>query len=269
MPSALQRFASASDIRFNYTRLHANGVENTGFLGWPLLALLGGLSVWLLLRRERFIWWWIPTALFTVALSLGSPMQVDNRHTLIHPGLWHLVRNLPLLKGVVPVRFTLITTMLVALLLGWGLSRLPKGRFAAVGVLALLAAMIPLIPAHQYREIQWVQTPKFFTTDARNRIAPGAVVMTLPVSNKPSDGSRAMVWQMRAHLRYKLVGGWGVFARGNKGSYSSQLPSFWRLLDWALISTPATAECAVMRAPQRRWKIRDARPRPFQRFCGV
>ena len=49
-PSVIELFASDADVRANY-RFHSDPVENTGYLGWPLLLLLIGLCVWSMVRK--------------------------------------------------------------------------------------------------------------------------------------------------------------------------------------------------------------------------
>jgi hypothetical protein len=231
VPGEMQYFASQHDIYLNKYSMPANGIENTGYLGWPLLAVVLASCVWLIVRRERFLWWWLVTTGATVIFSLGTVVEIDDNHIIRASGPWSWVRNAPLLNGVVAVRFTLITTLLVVLLLAWTLARLPRGKWRTIGVVVVLAAMVALWPSRRATQIQRVVTPRFFTTAALDRIPAGATTLLLPVTNNPNDGARVMLWQERAHQRIKVVGGWGVFVRDGKASYDSYLPEFVGTLD--------------------------------------
>jgi hypothetical protein len=231
VPGRFQHFSTAWDRQYFQTRLPANGIENTGYLGWLLIALIIGTCIWLGAVRDRFVWWWLITAVLTVALSLGTPAELDSRHQLTGHSPWAAVQKLPLLKGVVPVRFTLITALLVVLLLGWGLARLRPGLPAAIGVVAVLLCYVTLWPAGHYTKFQKVQTPAFFTSSAVQRLPAGTNALLLPVTTDPEDGARVMVWQLRAEMRFKIAGGWSVFSNGGRMTYQPQLPGYLGLLN--------------------------------------
>jgi hypothetical protein len=237
-PGVLQYYAGHDDIAANAT-FPANGVENTGYLGWPLLVLALGICAWLIVRRERAAYWWLITAVVTVALSLGTPIDVNGHR--VGGGPWGLLRKLPLLDGTVVVRFTLITTLLVALILAWGLARL-RGRAFAVGVVVVAAALIPLRPANRYDGILDFTPPRFFTTSAVKAIPSGSRVYVMPYLGRPQPAARVMAWQLRTHLRFDLIGGYSVFNYNGQMSYVAALPKFaFVLSDVGTSGTPPNA----------------------------
>jgi hypothetical protein len=234
----LQYYAGHDDIAANAT-FPANGVENTGYLGWPLLVLALGICAWLIVRRERAAYWWLITAVVTVALSLGTPIDVNGHR--VGGGPWGLLRKLPLLDGTVVVRFTLITTLLVALIVAWGLARL-RGRAFAVGVVVVAAALIPLRPANRYDGILDFTPPRFFTTSAVKAIPSGSRVYVMPYLGRPQPAARVMAWQLRTHLRFDLIGGYSVFNYNGQMSYVAALPKFaFVLSDVGTSGTPPNA----------------------------
>jgi hypothetical protein len=226
-PSGLMYYTSSDDVAAN---LHfpANGVENTGYLGWPLVVVCLGVCAWLIVRGERFAYWWLITAAVTVGLSLGTPIDLNGHQA--GSGPWTLLRKLPLLEGAVVVRFTLITTLLVALILAWGLARL-RGRALAVGIAVAVAALIPLRPVGRYGAVLDFTPPRFFTTSAVHEIPQGAPTYVMPYDGDPQPAARVMAWQIRAHLRFHLIGGYSVINHRGRMSYMASLPRFATLLN--------------------------------------
>lgn len=248
-PGVLQYYASPSDVAAN-AAFPANGAENTGYLGWALIGVLVAMCVAMMIRRQRFAYWWLITTLGAIALSLGTPVEVDGNE--VGPGLWALLRRLPTFDGVVVVRFTLITTLLVALMLAWGLAKL-RGRTLAVGLVVVAAALVPLRPYARYNGILPITTPRFFTTSAVNQIPAGATAFLLPYEPKPQPMAKVMVWQIRTHLRFKIIGGYSVFNRHGRMTYASDLPEFAKVL--VAVGTtgqrPSAAQVAAGRASVR------------------
>ncbi len=253
-PSGLQYYASDADVVANKA-FPANGVENTGYLGWALIAVVLAMCIALMIRRERFAYWWLATALVTVALSVGTPVVVNGHE--IGPGLWALLRRLPTFDGVVVVRFTLITTLLVALLLAWGLARL-RGRAYAVGLIVVAAALLPLRPHARYNAILPITTPRFFTTSAVHEIPSGVNVFVMPYVSRPQPMARVMVWQIRTHLRFHLIGGYSVFNRHGHMTYGADLPAFAKVL--ASVGTTGQRPSA-QRVSDARASVRQSRAR--------
>jgi len=219
-PSLLQYYSSRADVRANLT-FPANGAENTGYLGWPLIIAALAVCIWYTVRRERFAIWWLLTALSVAALMLGSPIDVNGHATIRGP--WALVRRLPLMGGALAVRFSLMMLLLVAGLIAWTLARL-HGRALVAGVLVAVAVLIPLRPVVPIHGSLLPPTPRFFTTSAVDVIPRGAVTAVLPQAGFPHN--EAMVWQVRTHLRFNLVGGYSVFRVHNHATYVADLPPF-------------------------------------------
>jgi hypothetical protein len=245
-PGVQQYYASSADIAANKS-FPANGVENTGYLGWALIAVVLVTCGAMIIQRQRFAYWWLLTTLATIGLSLGTPVVVNGNE--IGPGPWALLRRLPTFDGVVVVRFTLVTTLLVALLLAWGLARL-RGRAYVVGLIVVAAALVPLRPYGRYNAILPISTPRFFTTSAVHQIPSGATAFLMPYEPRPQPMARVMVWQIRSHLRFRIVGGYSVFNRHGRMTYASDLPDFAKMLI-AVQNTgqrPTAAQLAAGRA---------------------
>ena len=81
-PSGLQYFAPHADVVANRS-FPANAIENTGYLGIPLIILVIVIVVWLIRRKDRFAYWWLLTAAAAVVLSFGTRLWVDGHLTKI------------------------------------------------------------------------------------------------------------------------------------------------------------------------------------------
>lgn len=267
-PSLLQHFASAADVHAN---LHygANGAENTAYLGWFLIIVCLGLSAWLIRDGDRFGLWWLLATGSTVLLSFGRSIHL-NGHELIR-GPWSAYKLIPFMSSAQPIRLSVVTILLVAWLIARSLARLQQ-RAAAAGfgsigrvgklvaplaVAAVLGSLVPLFPTLPYASDPLPATPTFFTTSAVDAIPDGAITMVLPSPGFPRvDG---MVWQIRAHLRFNLVGGYAVFTLNKASTYFPLTPVAWR--DIQAVSrtgTPLnTEQVLAARASLRQYRIRD------------
>ena len=194
-PSLLLRYASSADIHANLRFGTANGAENTAYLGWPIIALVVGLLAWLAIRRDRFAVWWALTTSGLVVLTVGSPIFMNGRRLMSGP--WALIRAAPFVGGVNPVRFSLLTMMLIGVLIAYAFSKVHGA--ARVGLLGLvvIAALLPLTPVEPHKSDPIPATPRFFTSAAVMQIPTGSNVLVLPAS--------FVYWPIALVLAYVLI----------------------------------------------------------------
>jgi hypothetical protein len=91
-----------------------------------------------------------------------------------------------------------------------GLRRLsPLGRRGAGLAMAAIAVvvLVPLVPSWPYSAAPF-RVPAWFTRS--HHLPEGSGVVVYPLAN-PSDGA-SMVWQAFAHFRFRMPGGYAVFA---------------------------------------------------------
>ena len=182
--------------------LHTNNAEDMGYLGLPLLVLLGAV-LWV--RRHDVV---ARTAGVTAGvlgiLALGLTLHLAGGAKHV-PLPWGLSAGAPVVSSLLPVRWMLLVDLLVALLLGIWLDRLPtSGRRRTVGLVAVVLALVPVVP-HQLGNIGPLRTPSFFTAGAGG--LRGTVVLVPP----PTVGNpRPMAWQAQAGLRFAMPGGYFV-----------------------------------------------------------
>ncbi|MDP9101774.1 MAG: hypothetical protein M3N21_06455 [Actinomycetota bacterium] len=213
VPTHLQalHFASASLInRVDGTNLS----EQTSYLGLPLIALLIGAAF--ALRRTRHLWYAVPL-LISFVLMLGPHLVLAGHDTHL-PLPWIVLRRLPVVSSIIPVRLCLYVFLFGGLLLGAWLDtritqaradgrRLRSGLPAWTPSAALIGlALLPVVPIAPLRALP-ISRPAFFGSAADlARLPAGSVVLVTPYAS-PST-AQAMWWQADAAMRFKMPGGY-------------------------------------------------------------
>ena len=219
VPSRLQHFATPASVSAS-TSFTAVPIENTTYLGLPLVVLL--TCLWVRSARDR------DTVGAVLLLSVGACALLSLGHTIriagsdLGPGPWALLDHLPLAGGVVAVRFSLITALLVPAAMSWHL-RTTSGR--SVTAIATVVALVAVCPAGRYGTGLRIRTPTFFTTSAVENVRPGETAVLLPTDDDPNVAAATMMWQLRAGLRFRLVGGYAMFSHGGHQSYQPTVPA--------------------------------------------
>jgi hypothetical protein len=225
--AALGRFPSqsvagdpelAQDVAMNRT-------EENGFFGWPLLALVAVMAIWLwrdVLARSAAI-----AVLVLAWLSLGVELVIDHVRTGI-PGPWALLADLPLFDSVLESRFALGCVPAIGVLLALASERAfavgarpGPGVTRLVWTVALVAALGPIVPTPLQVE-QRRPTPQFFADGTwRQYVRPGGVVVPAPLPNPGNND--AMHWQAGAGLAFAVPEGYfvGPGATDRKGRYGA------------------------------------------------
>ncbi len=190
--------------------------ENGSYLGAPLLVALG-VIVWTM-RRQRWVLYIGAVLVVTEILSMGRWLMVAN-HTIHIPLPWTAMAQLPLLKAVLPNRFALFASFLVALLVALGVARwiawareAPPSRHrdrrrtinVTLSVLTL-ASVAVYVPRLRIGTSPMPSVPTFFTSSEALQIPEGSVVLPFPLSASPHTAS--MYWQILSDFRWKMIGG--------------------------------------------------------------
>jgi hypothetical protein len=194
--------------------------EESTFFGWPLMLLIVSILVWL--RRDSRVWVLTATGVAVAALSLGSPIRFEGRFTTV-PGPWALVAHLPLFTSVNPIRLGLAVIPVIGALLAMAVDRAVAvkgalirtvwvGRWSMavrpttlVGV-ALVAALIPLLPL-QLEATEQPPIPPFITQGIwRDYVNPGQSMVTMPLTALPRP--EGMRWSAAQDEGFALAGGY-------------------------------------------------------------
>lgn len=200
--------------------VHGNLTENTSYLGFPIVILIGAFAVkW---RRSRVVLLSFSLAVVAFILSLGSRLTIDGHATSI-PLPEAIAAHVPLLDNVMPVRFSFVVWLFAVIVLATGADHflswlaiekplqlsVKAGEVAGIILLALaLALIIPRIPFR-------TQAPNFpqDTLSTLNNIPVGSVVLTYPLALNPF--TEAMSWQAAEGMRFRLIGGYATVQGGS------------------------------------------------------
>jgi hypothetical protein len=186
-------FASSLQDRFR-----GNGVEQTAYLGLPLVAL-GLVFMWQARKRRADSVLALALAILVV-LAFGPYIRAAGR--VIALGPWWLFAELPVTESALPVRLTMYIALGIGLVLALFLTReASRWRW----VLALLALVV-IFPNPSER--LWTSAVPRTTFFSQNRfeqfVRRDDRVLVFPYG--PVGWS--MLWQAETHLRFQMVGGY-------------------------------------------------------------
>jgi Bacterial Ig domain len=199
------------------------------YIGIPLIVVLVSFAV--LFRKRKAILFAGAMALVAFVLSLGPRLWIDGHETRL-PLPFVVFAHLPLVDGLVPVRFSLYTALFAAAMFSMGLDELwrrlharsghallsPSWRAFASAVCVVIVAVVivPLAPKHS-QPVAKTNIPTFFSSAAIDAIPRGSVLLAYPYPDSsgpnlfyqpPHD---ILLYQAVAGMRFKLIGGYGWF----------------------------------------------------------
>ena len=201
---------------------HLAVFENGLYVGWPLIALLAVITALLVRRRGAVI------AATAVVIAAAFQMHGSRWHFagLSVPAPFRVLQDhVKLLRDILPGRFAIIMWLAIAWLVAVGsdvaISRVREMKahpaWAALPVAVVAACLVPLLPGHIHtREL--AITPPLFKTSLRNTIPSGATLMVAPLAT--SANAAAEIWQVRAGMRFRQLGGYMQHAVGERGEPS-------------------------------------------------
>jgi hypothetical protein len=190
--------------------------EATGYLGLPLLVLLVVVTVrrWDDLRvRVASV-----TGVLILVLSLGPWLHIG-KEPLHIPLPWLALGKLPLLKHVLPGRFTVFVWLAVAVVVAIVIARATRlaPRPAARWLLAVGTSLILLLPAPLARAP--FTTPVFFRTWASHHIGADETVLVAPYFVNGGEAA-PMVWAAEADYGLRMPEAYAYVPQPNGGTYS-------------------------------------------------
>jgi hypothetical protein len=164
------------------TRLSTGPSEYNTFFGWPLMLLVAAFVIWL--RRDAIAVACAIAAAVMSILSLG-PTIVINRQRTSFEGPYQVLRDVPVIDGALPLRFSLAAIPLIAILLVLGLEKARKSSYPVLryGVPAGVAlALLPVLPA-QLPTQDRPPVPTFYAEGYWRQCAPeGGVIVPVPLA---------------------------------------------------------------------------------------
>ncbi|MCW2818512.1 MAG: hypothetical protein JWR42_1299 [Marmoricola sp.] len=181
--------------------------ENGFYLGVPLLVIV--LIGIVLLRRHVLVLSLGTLGVVSFVLALGSELTIADRGTHV-PLPLAAFTGLPALQEIGPTRFALPIQLAASVLLALVVDRALR-RTTLTGVrrtVALTAvsvvALVPLLPNGPVTSVP-VPTSTYFASRSVEEVPDGATVLPYPYPFYSSNV--AMVWQIEADMRFRLVGG--------------------------------------------------------------
>ena len=190
--------------------------EATAYLGLLLLILLvvATVRLWSDLRiRVASV-----TGAAILVLSLGPWLHIG-KEALRIPLPWLALGKLPLLKHVLPGRFTVFVWLAVAVMVAIVVARATRlaPRPAAAWLVAVGMSLVLLLPAPLPRAP--FTTPAFFRDWASHHIAPDETVLVAPYFVNGGEAA-PMVWAAEADYGLRMPEAYAYLPQPNGGTYS-------------------------------------------------
>jgi hypothetical protein len=178
--------------------------EDAGaYIGVPVMLLL--LIAWQRLRKISVtVRWAMPVTLITCVLALGPHLHIGGVTTAV-PLPWILVDRLPFLEDLDAARLMVLAWVGIALVVAvavdhalnhHGRERLPRCALIAAALVTLLPAAMPVTAAY---------APPYITSADAATIPAGDTVLIVPLIE--GSGFNALIWQVQAGLRWRMVNG--------------------------------------------------------------
>ncbi|HCA86984.1 MAG TPA: glycosyl transferase [Streptomyces sp.] len=206
--------------------LSINPTEQNAFYGWPLVALVLGITV--VLWQRPAVKALAGTALVAAVLSLGAEVSLSGGEgEPAFTGPWTFVDRLPLFESVIESRYAMVCAPAIGMLLALAWAAVAETAAAArrsaplpddrdrrnralvirvTGWLVIGAALLPIAP----RPLETVDRPRVPTLVAngnwRSYVEPGRSLVPVPLPS-PSEAS-ALHWQIAADFGFPLPGGY-------------------------------------------------------------
>ncbi|HEX6686992.1 MAG TPA: hypothetical protein VF062_29775 [Candidatus Limnocylindrales bacterium] len=196
--------------------------EETTFFGWPLFALLMLIVVFLwrdVVARSLAL-----TGLGFALVALGPVITIKGNPTGIK-GPWAALDQLPLFDSVIPVRFGLVLTPIVGVLLALATDKvlkMPAGSLPIRGLWAgvLVAALLPSMPT-PLEITRQEPVPHFISAGTwRQYVEPGHTLVPVPLPTYPRP--EGMRWAAVANLEFALPRGYYLGPRDGVAGSSAQ-----------------------------------------------
>ena len=219
VPDSLMRFTVSSLVQ-TADHFASTPGENGSYLGVTLLATLIAGAVWL--RRRAEVQVVSIVGAVTFVFSLGPRLMIAGDPVAVPGGTaagqiplpWVLAAHLPLLRDVLPSRFSEFLAIAAAFLLAVILDQLyertrarrPAGFAALAPITVAVVALLPMFPAVVPFDSVTIPASTYFASQFANELPDGQVALVYPYPSAYDDD--AVLWQTEANMRFVLPGGY-------------------------------------------------------------
>jgi hypothetical protein len=176
----------------------ANDAERGAYLGLPTLAIVAWFGVrFRHLASTRFL---LAAALLSAFATLGTSLWMNGRKVAWLP--WREVARLPVFDNVLPVRFSVFTALLAAVIVALWTARSRGPITIALPAIAMLALM-PAFWRADYRANP--ERPQFFTQHLYKICFPrNESALVFPFG----FWGNSMLWQAESGFWFRMAGGY-------------------------------------------------------------
>ncbi|GAA1794253.1 glycosyl transferase [Luedemannella flava] len=199
-------------------KLTTSATEANAYFGPMLLLLVVVLAVWQ--RRSPATTAVVGSAIVMTLLSFGPYVTFAGHRTGL-PSLYYPLREMPVITGALPTRYSLALLPLFGVLLGYGIGRAlahrtPWVRFVVPA--AVVAALVPILP-RQVATTDREPVPTFISSGHWRECVPdGGVLVPVPLPTAAQPD--AMRWAAAANARFALPEGFFIGPYGPRGNAS-------------------------------------------------
>lgn len=173
--------------------------EQDAYIGLPFFLLAVYFSTIafrssLLAKRCVLVFW------ICVLFSLGGHLHAG-RNIAHVPLPWHLVSHLPVVQSVLPVRFSMFTSLAVAILCALFLA----GRQTARRYAVILCGILFLLPSPAAQGWEAMTSNSFFTkANIEHHFGKDPILLVLPFGYL----GHSMAWQLQSGYAFRQTGGY-------------------------------------------------------------
>jgi hypothetical protein len=200
--ATVERFVVPSGIQLIGFGARAQLGDSSVYIGIPLLLLAAAAVV--RLRRRTVVVVAAVTLACAMVLSLGGYLSVTDGHPTQLELPWTVINHTPFLNNILPIRVMLFGYLALALLVAVFLDRVlrrPRLGWRVAGALAVVVALVPLLPPLPFPSERW-SVPAFFESGAAGGLSTTGSVLMTPTSTYASS-----VWQAVAGIGFHSATG--------------------------------------------------------------
>lgn len=249
-------------VKVESIRFTGNIAEWDGYLGVPLIIIFFLITI---------LFWKKPVvrvaSVFSITLlilSMGTQLHINGQIEKI-PLPWSVIKNLPILKNILPNRLMNYVFLSIATMLAIGLEELIKHKSGKIVGSAIVAiSLISVFPMYPYMSTK--ATIPFFFTSKDVKIIPKQSVVLLTPYTIPSLPA---LWQIKSRFRFKMPEGpvWTTYNHGKPiyGAEPSLLRSYLDKIETGQRSIPSitASSLAIMRKYIKQNSVRTVIVGPY------
>jgi hypothetical protein len=230
IPSQANALGQIPFLKLASVAFNGGNIEEVGAcLGLPLIAI----AVLFACRHPRGLLGkgLVECLIVTIALSLGPVLHVAGSEFRIALP-WLPFSQLPILNSALPVRFSMYSFLILALIVSLWLAIADTNRAVKIGMAVVIVAFNLPNPSGAF----WtsaVDTPAFFSTGLyRHYLQRGEIVVVLPYA----DAGNVALWQAQANMYFAMAEGsagarpeefhlWPIIAAFHQRFYLPEAPA--------------------------------------------